>query len=59
MYAGDGNDSGICTISDGNLALADRDDVGYNVSDYNMSGIVTISDVNLSDSNRDKTTAVD
>ena len=58
MYAGDGNDSGICTISDGNLALADRDSVGYYVTDYNLSGIVTIADVNLSDTNRDKTTNV-
>jgi hypothetical protein len=58
MYAGDGNESCICSIADGNLALADRDSVGYYVCDYNMSGIVTIFDVNLSDSNRDKTTAV-
>lgn len=58
MYAGDGNDSGVCTVADGNIALASRDSVGYYLCDYNMSGIVTIADVNLSDSNRDKTTAV-
>jgi hypothetical protein len=58
MYAGEGNDSGIISIADGNVALNNRDDVGYEISDYNMSGIVTISDVNLADSNRDATTQV-
>ena len=58
MFAGEGNDSGIISIADANVALSNRDAVGYEVSDYNLSGIVTISDVNLSDSNRDAATKV-
>ncbi len=58
MYAGDGNGSGIVTISDANLAISNRDGVGYKAADYNISGIVTISDMNKAMSNRDAYTRV-
>ncbi|NQT24380.1 S8 family serine peptidase [candidate division KSB1 bacterium] len=58
LNAGDGNESGIVTISDANLAITNRDDVGYHISDYNLSGIVTISDANLAIANRDANTNV-
>ena len=47
IYAGDGDQSGVVTVSDANAVLGDLLLSGYFLNDCNLSGIVTAADVNI------------
>lgn len=58
MYGGEGNSTGIITVSDQSEAANHRGEVGYLVTDYNLSGVTTVADQSMCNNNRGSRTKV-